>query len=81
MYTKSELRNNNRPLLRRLQRQLDNANNSSKPKEQPLKAPIILKNSFICGLQDDGFDSIDLDENKILRKTTRLSLYNKRGRR
>ena len=70
MFKQSELRNNNRPLLRRLQRQID-AKQQTKPKD---KKEIVTFGAM--GFSNDEID-LDLDESKILNKT-RLNLYDRR---
>lgn len=78
MYTKKEIRNNDRSLLRRLQRKID----SSGSRVDCIKNNDIEKNIskkiVMFHTMSDGFKDIDLDEENILKKSTRLNRYMRR---
>lgn len=65
-YTKSELRNTNMSLLRRIQRQVDKKEN-----------PVLLKPEKTNNMMFKSF-ALEPEEEIILTKKTRLSLYDKR---
>jgi len=70
-YTKSELRNNRMPLLRRVQRQMDKITENK---------PIVLQEESDDCMILKSF-ALEPVEEIILPKKTRLSLYKKRGGR
>jgi len=72
-YKKSELRNNSRPLLSRIQRQIDVRKNTIIPIQTEKKPHKKDFNSF--AIQE--LDTTD----KLILKDTRLKLYKKRGGR
>jgi len=75
MFKQKDLRNTNRPLLRRLQRQIES--DFKKKKNNDKKEEIISFKTMSNGFVQESPTVLDLDE-KFLLKKTRLNLYNRR---
>lgn len=74
-FSKRDLRNGTNPLLRRLQRQMDNQNNKVEP--------IVDKDFSMLHGKKKGFIEDSFLEKPIVKKQTKLELYKNRssGRR
>ena len=76
-YTKSNLRSNKRPLLRRLQRIMD----KQKEKVEPVVVKQVEDIKVVSSNYIDIFNQEKDNIFNVLPKRTRLGLYNKRGNR
>ena len=76
-YTKSNLRSNKRPLLRRLQRIMD----KQKEKVEPVVVKQVEDIKVVSSNYIDIFNQEKDNIFNVLPNRTRLGLYNKRGNR